>query len=153
VKDWLIADGSLTETTLKKKLKEHYKLSVHYKRVWMAKELAFRQIYGDWDISFNNLYRFKAQVESTCSGSLVVIEHHTVNEKIRFKRVFFALKPCIDGFISGCKPYLAVDSTFLTGKYKGQLASASVVDGHNWLFPVCFGVFDSETNENWEWFS
>ncbi|KAM0901148.1 hypothetical protein ACQ4PT_020159 [Festuca glaucescens] len=25
-------------------------------------------------------------------------------------------------------------------------------DGHNWMYPVCFGVFDSETNENWIWF-
>jgi hypothetical protein len=137
---------------LQKKLKEHYKVSVPYKRVWMGKELAFRQIYGDWDRSFDNLYRFKAQVESTCPGSLVVIDHHTVTRKIRFKRFFFALKPCIDGFISGCRPYLAVDSTFLTGKFRRQFSSASDVDGNNWLFHVCFGVFDSETNENWEWF-
>jgi len=33
---------------------------------------------------------------------------------------FFALKPCIDGFLAGCRPYLAIDSTFLTGKYKGN---------------------------------
>jgi len=31
------------------------------------------------------------------------------------------------------------------------LASATAVDGHNWLYPVCVGVFDSETNENWVW--
>ena len=40
----------------------------------------------------------------------------------------------------------------MTGKYKGQLASACVVDGHKWLYHVCFGVFDSETTENWIWF-
>jgi hypothetical protein len=82
----------------------------------------------------------------------VVIDHHTINGKIRFRRFFLAMKPCIEGFISGCRPYLAIDSTFLTGKFKGQLANASTVDGHNWLFPVCFGVFDSETNDNWIWF-
>jgi hypothetical protein len=82
VKDWLIADGSLKASALQKKLKEHYKVSVPYKRVWMGKELAFRQIYGDRDRNFDNLYRFKAQVESTCLGSLVVIDHHTVTGKI-----------------------------------------------------------------------
>jgi hypothetical protein len=65
---------------------------------------------------------------------------------------FFTLKPCIEGFLSGCRPYLAVDSIFLTGKFKGQLASASVVDGHNWLYSVALGVFDSKTNANWIWF-
>jgi len=82
----------------------------------------------------------------------VNIDHYTINGKIRFRRMFFALKPCLDGFLNGCRPYLAVDSTFLTGRFKGQLATASAVDGHNWLYPVCFGVFDSETNDNWIWF-
>jgi hypothetical protein len=44
-------------------------------------------------------------------------------------------------------PELAVQ----TG-YKGQLASASAVDGHNWLYLVCCGVYDSETNKIWIWF-
>jgi hypothetical protein len=51
----------------------------------------------------------------------------------------FAMKPCIDGFLSGCRPYLAIDSAFLTGKFKGQLASATAVDGHKWMCPVCVG--------------
>ena len=63
--------------------------------------------------------------------SIVLIDHHTINGKIRFRRFFFALKPCIEGFLSGCRPYLAIDNTFLTGKFKGQLASALAVDGHN----------------------
>lgn len=36
-----------------------------------------------------------------------------------FKRIFVALKPCIDGFLAGCIPYLGVDATRLTGKYTG----------------------------------
>lgn len=32
------------------------------------------------------------------------------------------------------------------------MASATAVDGHNWLYPICVGVVDSETNDNWEWF-
>jgi len=118
----------------------------------MGKELALKQIYGDWDSSFDNLYKFKAQVEMSSPGGLVVIDHHTINGKIRFRRLFVALKPCIEGFISGCRPYLAIDSTFLTRKYKGQLATACAVDGHSWMYPVVFGVMDSETNENWTWF-
>ena len=26
-----------------------------------------------------------------------------------FKRIFVALKPCIDGFLAGCRPYIGVD--------------------------------------------
>jgi hypothetical protein len=152
VKDWLIEDATLGAKTLQQKLKEHHKVKIHYKRVYMGKLLALKQVYGDWDSSFNNLYRFKAQVESCSPGSIVQIEHHTINDKIRFIRMFVALKPCIEGFHCGCRPYLAVDSMFLIGRFKGQLGSATSVDGQNWMYPVCFGVFDSETNENWIWF-
>jgi hypothetical protein len=69
-----------------------------------------------------------------------------------FKRPFVALRPCIDGFLAGCRPYIGVDASILKGKYTGQLASATSVDGHNWLYYVAYGIFHSETEENWVWF-
>ncbi|XP_019459908.1 PREDICTED: uncharacterized protein LOC109359666 [Lupinus angustifolius] len=44
-------------------------------------------------------------------------------------RVFWAFKPCIDGF-AYCKPIIQVDGTFLTGKYIGTLLIASSQDGN-----------------------
>jgi hypothetical protein len=152
VKDFLITDATLGAKELQKKLKEHHKVNIPYNRVYDGKDIALKHLYGDCDSSFDNLYMFKAQIESYCPCSLVIIDHHTINDKIKIRRFFFALKPCINGFFNGCRPYLAIDSTLLTGKFRGQLASASAVDGHKWLYPACFGVFDLETNENWIWF-
>ena len=152
VKDFLIQEPTLGERTLQKKLKEHHKVIIPYHRVYKGQQLALKRLYGDWDSSFDNLFSFKAEIERSSPGSSVIIDHYTVNGKIRFRRFFFATKPCIDGFLNGCRPYLAIDSTFLTGKFKGQLASASAGDRHNWLYPVCVGVFNSETNDNWIWF-
>jgi hypothetical protein len=47
---------------------------------------------------------------------------------------------------------LAIDSIFLTGMFKGQLATACVVDAHNWLFPVVYAVMECENSDNWKWF-
>ena len=113
---------------------------------------ALEQLKGKWDGSFVCIFNFKAEVEKTNPGSLVDIEYEKVGKKMRFTRMFVALKSCVDGFLNGCKPFLGVDSTHLTGKWKGQLASATGIDGHNWMFPVCHGVFGSETSDNWEWF-
>jgi hypothetical protein len=108
---------------------------------------------GRWDDSFQHAFRFKAEVEKTNPGSLVDIECEKVRKKEkRFTRMFVSLKACVDGFMNGCRPFLGVDSTNLTGKWKGQLASATTIDGNNWMFPVCYGVFGSETAGNWEWF-
>jgi hypothetical protein len=63
-----------------------------------------------------------------------------------------ALKPCIDSFKAGCHPYLSIDSSFLTRKWNGQLATCNVVDGYNWMFPIAIGMFQSETVASWTWF-
>lgn len=55
-------------------------------------------------------------------------------------------------FLLGCRPYLGVDSIHLTGKYNGQFATATEIDGHNGMYPVFYAIFDKETLDNWEWF-
>ena len=52
----------------------------------------------------------------TNPASLVDIEYEPVGKKMRFTRMFVALKDCVDGFLYGCRPFLGVDSTHLTGK-------------------------------------
>jgi hypothetical protein len=143
VKDWLVDDPTVRAKELQRRIKDTFKILVPYKRVYYGRELAIDQLYGKWGKSFDNLFRFKEQIESSSPGSFVVIDHHTVGDKIRFNRLFFAMKPCIDGFLNGCRPYLAVDSTFLTGKFRGQLCIACAVDGHSWMYLVAVGVIDS----------
>ena len=75
-----------------------------------------------------------------------------MDKKRRFSRMFVALKSCIDGFFQGCRPYLGINSTVLIAKWKGQLAATVGIGGHNWMFLVAYGVFGSETKDNWEWF-
>ena len=114
--------------------------------------MALKDIQGKWDDSFEDAFRFKAKVERKNPGSFVEIDWAKEGKKMRFTRMFVAFKSCVDGFLNGCRPFLRVDSTHLTGRWRGQLVLASVVDGHNWIFPVAYGVFESESAENWKWF-
>ena len=86
-------------------------------------------------------------MELISPGSIVEIEVEG-NKKQRFKRIFVALKPCVDGFLAGCRPFVGVEATCLNGKYTGQLALATTVDGHNWLYHLAHAIFDSEREDN-----
>ena len=62
------------------------------------------------------MFNWKAQIEMSSPGSIVEIElEGKKKKKKRFKRIFVALKPCIDGFLSGCRPFIGVDASALHG--------------------------------------
>jgi len=133
---------------LKKDLEKKFKIMLSYYVVWDGRRLALEQIMGKWNDNFADAFSFKAEVERTNPRSIVEIEYAPVGKKMRFTRMFIALKACVDGFLNGCRPFLGVDSTVLIGRWRGQLASASVVDGHGWLFPVAYGAFESESADS-----
>ena len=45
-----------------------------------------------------------------------------------------------------------MDGTFLSNKFKGTLLLAAVMDGDNHIFPLSFGIVDSENDASWLWF-
>ncbi|XP_039787049.1 uncharacterized protein LOC120653358 [Panicum virgatum] len=146
---WLRQDPTTGPSALKNKLEEKYLIKLSYWIVYNGRGLAHDEILGKWEDSFDYAFAFKAEIERKAPGSIVEIDYEKVGSKMRFSRMFVALRPCIDGFKNGCRPYLGIDSTALTGRWKGQLAAAIGIDGHKWMFPVAYGVFGLETQDNW----
>ncbi|XP_020263043.1 uncharacterized protein LOC109839024 [Asparagus officinalis] len=55
-------------------------------------------------------------------------------------------------FLSGCRPLLFLDGTFLKDRYKGMLLSAIAYDGNQGIFPLAYCICDQENLMNWKWF-
>ncbi|WVZ50789.1 hypothetical protein U9M48_002013 [Paspalum notatum var. saurae] len=133
---------------VRQRLHAKYNITIPYQTIWYDRQRVTEKLFGKWDNSFENLYRFKAEIELRSPDSVVEIDTVTVDGKKHFSRFFCSFKACIDGFLNGCRPYLSIDSIALNGMWNGHMPAAVAIDSHNWLFPVAFGFFDSKTKEN-----
>ena len=132
--DWLREKPTLGPTALHGKLFEKFKIDIPYMRIFYAKKMALNRINGAWNESFQLLYTFKAEVEMASPGSVVEIDKHTVQYKIKgksfekecFRRAFVCFKACWQGFLDGCRPYLVVDANAFI-KARGFIISRAKV--------------------------
>jgi hypothetical protein len=145
VVDLLMEDPKMGPVALRNKLKKKYLVDVPYDRVARGKLRALDLIYGKWDESYELLPTYQAELLISVPGSVVELETEEHNGDVCFLRFFVALKSCIDGFLQGCRPYIAMDATHLIGRSRGQLASTVAVDGHNRLFLVAYGVIETKS--------
>jgi hypothetical protein len=134
-------------------LEDTHNCQIYYETVWKGKQKALAQLYGTWEDSFQLLFSWRKAVMEKMPDSVIEIDIHVEDDgTLLFQRFFCALGPCLEGFCDGCRPYLSVDSTALNGRWNDHLPLVSSVDGHNWMYPIAFGFFESENKDSWTWF-
>ena len=52
----------------------------------------------------------------------------------------------------GFRPVIAIESTHLSGPYRGSLFSTTTYDADDDMFSIAFGVVSSKNYEDWLWF-
>nr|KAJ0204105.1 hypothetical protein LSAT_V11C500286440 [Lactuca sativa] len=152
VTDKLKSDGDVSPANLQTWLMQTYNVNVPYMRVFRGREQAYKDMYGNWDDSYVNVYDFKQELEKRNPGSVVEIDLQTIGDKKHFQRFFISLTACSKGFLAGCRPYIGIDACHLKGKFNGVLAAATGIDGNRHMFPVAYGVLESENTKSWTWF-
>ena len=84
--------------------------------------------------------------------NLRLIIEFRCNEDRHFLQLFIAYVVSIHGFKMVCHPIIVIDSSHMSGPYKGALFSTSSYDVDDGLFPITYGLFSSKNYEDWLWF-
>ncbi|XP_020970327.1 uncharacterized protein LOC110268477 [Arachis ipaensis] len=120
------ADAAVTVKVLQQATEADYGFRPSYRKVWMAKQKAVAQIYGDWEESYAEFPRWMLGVQATMPGTITVLKTSPVRigggvdeSTVYFHRLFWTFPPCIEAF-RHCKPLVSIDGTHLYGSMEGR---------------------------------
>ncbi|GJY20786.1 hypothetical protein Tco_0393352 [Tanacetum coccineum] len=69
-----------------------------------------------------------------------------------FRRIHVCLGALKKGFKEGGRELLGLDGAFMRGQYPGQMLTVVGVDANNGIYPVVYGIVESENQYSWTWF-
>lgn len=129
-------------------MKAMYGIDIDYWKSYKALVHAREMVQGTWESGYSDLPSYLHRIETANPGTITRLE---CDEQDRFKYLFIAFGACINGF-QFIRNVVVVDGTHLKGKFKGILLVAVGQDGNGRIFPLAFGIVDSENDAAWEWF-
>ncbi|KAK4404248.1 hypothetical protein Sango_0793400 [Sesamum angolense] len=135
-------------------VKDQTGYDVPYQKAWYSLKMAREIVYGTWESSVQKLPAYLGAIQKYNPGTIVEWKHKGLQAstgKYVMGYVFWAFKPCIDGF-QFCRNVISVDGTHLYTKYKYKLLIAAAMDGNQQVLPLAFAVVDEETYPSWKWF-
>ncbi|XP_018460226.1 uncharacterized protein LOC108831162 [Raphanus sativus] len=130
-------------------MRNDHGVEISYPLAWEAREYAVNVVRGIPEEVYGKIPKYLHMMKEANPGSHTFYETDTNG---RFRFLFISYGQSIRGFQAALRRVIVVDGTFLKSKYKGVLLVATALDGNSNLYPIAFGVVDSENDRAWEWF-
>ncbi|KAG7532469.1 Zinc finger PMZ-type [Arabidopsis thaliana x Arabidopsis arenosa] len=125
-----------------------YGFEMKYWNSWKSLEHVKESVRGTAESGYERLPAYIHLIKKYNPGTIAHLEK---DGEDRFKYLFISFGACVKGF-KFMRKVIVVDGSFLKGKYEGLLLVATAQDGNYQIFPIAFGIVDSENNAAWEWF-
>ncbi|KAL0336509.1 UNVERIFIED_CONTAM: hypothetical protein Sradi_4862800 [Sesamum radiatum] len=135
-------------------VKDQTGYDVPYQKAWYSLKKTREIVYGTWESSVRKLPKYLGAIQKYNPGTIVEWKHKAFQQSTGsyvLGYVFWAFKPCIDGF-QFCRKIISVDGTHLYTKYKHKLLIAAAMDGNQQVLPLAFAIVDEETYPSCKWF-
>nr|XP_009804059.1 PREDICTED: uncharacterized protein LOC104249347 [Nicotiana sylvestris]XP_016441588.1 PREDICTED: uncharacterized protein LOC107767182 [Nicotiana tabacum] len=123
-------------------------LDIGYHKAWRTIQLTSALIRGTPEENYELLSSYLYMMTSKNSGTYTNIK---IDDNNRFLYMFYAYGSSISGW-NHCRPVISVDATFLKSKFRDVLIISDSKDANNQIFPLAFGIAESENNNSYEWY-
>ncbi|XP_016504612.2 uncharacterized protein LOC107822574 [Nicotiana tabacum] len=124
---------------------DDFNQNLTYWRRWKVGEIAQAMIRGTQEEGYALLEAYRHVMLSYNEGSILDLK---LDHKLYFRYFFLSIGAFIKGF-AHMRKVIAVDGTFLSGRYEGCLLSAVAQDIENQIFSIALCVVDEECDDSW----
>ncbi|GFY97437.1 hypothetical protein Acr_11g0017430 [Actinidia rufa] len=101
------------------------------------------------------LAQYAVEIRKANPGSWVKLELERIPPNLNlptFKRFFISFSAIQEGFKEGCRPFIGLDGFHLKGSFSEVLLDEVALGGNNGLYPLDYGVVESEGKDSWSFF-
>ncbi|KAL0409450.1 UNVERIFIED_CONTAM: hypothetical protein Sradi_1879400 [Sesamum radiatum] len=129
---------------LKNTILRKCKVDVSKQKVQRAKREALEKIRGADSVQYEKLWDYCETVMKFNPGSKLILKKLEGSNPPIFDRMYMCLWALKNGFLSGCRPIIGLDSFFLKTCYRWQMLVVVGRDGSDNMFPIAMAAVQVE---------
>ncbi|XP_062080373.1 uncharacterized protein LOC133785134 [Humulus lupulus] len=128
-------------------MKKFFGIDTSYEKTWRCRENALMYVRGTLEDSYSKLPSYLHMLRQKNPGTSTDLFHL----RWLFPILLLFLGVCRRGFRS-CRPVIYMDGTFLKKKYGGHMLCVVSFDTNSHLYPIMFGLVNSENHNSCKYF-
>ncbi|GJX48841.1 mutator type transposase [Tanacetum coccineum] len=121
-----------------------------------AKTKVVDHVRGDFTLQYKQLRDYVMELQQSNPNTTVRIrvesETNHMKETRILKRIYVCLGAAKEGFKACMRQFLGFDGTFMKGPFLGKMLTAVGVEPNNGIYPLAYGIVETESRESWTWF-
>ncbi|GJW72986.1 5'-nucleotidase domain-containing protein 4 [Tanacetum coccineum] len=122
-------------------------------KAFIVKAKAQSHLKGDAIVQYSLLRDYVQELKRCNPNNIVKIDvygekNHDSPTRM-FRRIYVCLGALKEGFRASRRELLGLDGAFMRGQYSVQLLTTVGVDENNGIYPVAYGIVESESSYSW----
>ncbi|GJS19818.1 hypothetical protein Tco_0448450 [Tanacetum coccineum] len=145
----IIMNPSMPIKEIQEQMQKKFHVAISKDKAFRVKAKAAVSLRGDVKIQYALLRDYVMELKRCNPDTTVKIdvygEEDPESPTRLFRRIYVCLGALKKGFREGGRELLGLDGAFMRGQYPRQMLTAVGVDANNGIYPVAYGIVESES--------